>query len=163
MISPVDVLSGEDLDCVGPIAFLIPSNMPLEFPVSAADWISAEIHPKVVSTDLTFHIRTTPGLPKCFQRARWWITLVVLQGIPLCFDERLKSRDVCIEPILAFVQNFGLCDETGYMDSGQLDDSFEKYKSWLIPQIKDSSSKSLSSSFSSFPSKFWCLSIILNN
>ena len=27
------------------------------------------------------------------------------------------------------VQNFGLCDETGYMDSGQLDDSFEKYKS----------------------------------
>ena len=26
------------------------------------------------------------------------------------------------------VQNFGLCDGTGYMDSCQLDDSFEKYK-----------------------------------
>ena len=42
MISPVDVLSGEDLDCVGPIAFLIPSNMPQEFPVPAADWISGQ-------------------------------------------------------------------------------------------------------------------------
>ena len=59
------------------------------------------------------------------------------------------------------VQNFGLCDGTGYMDSCQLDDSFEKYKSWLIPQIKDSSSKCISSSFSFFPSKFWYLSIIL--
>ena len=27
------------------------------------------------------------------------------------------------------VQNFGLCDETGYMDSGQLNDNFEKCKS----------------------------------
>ena len=48
------------------------------------------------------------------------------------------------------VQNFGLCDETGYMDSGQLDDNFEKCKSWLIPRIKDPSNKCISSSFSFF-------------
>ena len=48
------------------------------------------------------------------------------------------------------VQNFGLCDETGYMDSGQLDANFEKCKSWLIPRIKDPSSKCISSSFSFF-------------
>ena len=48
------------------------------------------------------------------------------------------------------VQNFGMCDETGYMDSGQLNDNFEKCKSWLIPRIKDSSSKCISSSFSFF-------------
>ena len=48
------------------------------------------------------------------------------------------------------VQNFGLCDETGYTDSGQLDDNFEKCKSWLIPRIKDPSSKCISSSFSIF-------------
>ena len=37
-------MSGEDLDCVSPIAFLIPSNMLelTEFPVSSADWISAQ-------------------------------------------------------------------------------------------------------------------------
>ena len=61
------------------------------------------------------------------------------------------------------VQNFGLCDGIGYRDSCQLNDSFEKYKPWLIPQIKDSSIKCISSSFSSFLSKFWYLSIILNN
>ena len=44
----------------------------------------------------------------------------------------------------------GLCDETGYMDSGQLNDNFEKCKSWLIPRIKDSSGKCISSSFSFF-------------
>ena len=48
------------------------------------------------------------------------------------------------------VQNFGLCDETGYMDSGQLNDNFEKCKSWLIPRIKDSSIKCISSSLSFF-------------
>ena len=96
LVSPVDVFSGAYLDCVGPIAFFIPSNNPLIFQ-SEADWISVQ---RLIQYLLAQFLHSSV----CFQGVWKRVVLVVQQSNPLSFNQRLEDRYVCIEPIL----NFGI-------------------------------------------------------